>query len=343
MRRIIVKEGPIVFLRNVIVMEIAATILFVAASFLENYEMLYQSLGFESLVRYDIFLVVLFSLFQLIYIEILFFGWYFSHFEIDEREIVWKSGLLFRRRKSVSIGDVVSVEVYQSPLGRMINHATIILEHGRAGAPTRVTKIKNVSGYEEYVHIIKSMIQQSSGRTLTKDIQSLLDAGEGLFVEFKETLRYDVRKGEISKDLERVAMKSIVGFMNADGGTLIIGVRDTGGGVSGKEADLEVVGLERDYKTLPKKNRDGFENHVSMLVKNMIGMPFIKYVSVKFEKADGKDGLKQDVCLITVRESHKPAYLRGPENKEEFFVRVGNSTQPFSMSEAEEYIKTHWK
>jgi hypothetical protein len=253
----------------------------------------------------------------------LFLDWYFSRFEIFEKEIVRKSGLFFRRRKSVNLSDVASVEIYQSPLGRMMNHATIILEHNNS----RLTKIKNVSNFDEYVHIIKQMIYSSSGRILTRDPKVLIEEGEGLFLEFKETLRNDIRKGEVSREMERVVMKTIVGFLNSSGGTLIIGVSDDG----------IVKGLEGDYKTLPKKNRDGMENHISMLIKTMIGLNFSKYINIKFEIIDGKD-----ICMITVLESHKPAYLKDGDKKEEFFVRVGNSTQPFSMSEASEYIKTKW-
>ena len=75
-----------------------------------------------------------------------------------------------------------------------------------------------------------------------------------------------------------------------------------------------------------------------MLIKTMIGLPFAKYVGVTFERVEGKD-----VCVISVDECQKPAYVKNGDRREEFFVRVGNSTQPFSMSEAEEYIKTHWK
>ena len=50
-----------------------------------------------------------------------------------------------------------------------------------------------------------------------------------------------------------------------------------------------------------------------------------------------------EACIVAVDPSHKPAYIQNGDGKEEFFVRMGNSTQPFSMSEAEEYIKTRWK
>ena len=312
-----------VFLRNVLYMEIVASLFFFAISYVTDYSHVYNGLGFSSLIRFDIFEIIIFSIFQLIYISTLFLNWYFSHYEIYEKEIIRKTGLLFRRRKSVSLFDVASVEIYQSPLSRMMSHATIILEHNNG----RNTKIKNISNFDEYVHIIKQMVRTTSGRVPTRDPKVLIREGEGFFTEFKETLRYDARKGEISKDLERVIVKTIVGFLNANGGTLIIGVSDNG----------KVIGLENDYKTLPKKNRDGFENHISMLVKTMIGLAFAKYVSVSFEEMEN-----QEICLVTVNEGHKPAYLKNGDNKEDFYVRVGNSTQPYSMSEASEYIKSKW-
>ena len=323
MRKIILKEGPLVFLRNVLVMEIVAAAFLYAISFLQNYEMLYKSWGMAEFARYDIFLIIVFSLFQLVYVSLLFLDWYFAHFEINEKEITKKSGLLFRHRKSITLSDVVSIETYHSPLGRMMRHATIIIHHNVGGT----TKIKNVSNADEYVHIIKQMAHNSSGRLPMHNVSHIIEEGEGSLTEFKETLRYDRRRETVSKEVERMVMKTIVAFLNAKGGTLLIGVSDGG----------EVVGLGDDYKTLPKKNRDGFENHLSMLIKTTIGLPFAKYISVKFEKINSLE-----VCLVSVGESHRPAYLHNSDQKEDFFVRMGNSTQPFSMSETEEYIKTRW-
>ena len=330
MRIVIVKEGPLVFLRNLLIMEFVAVLFVYFVKSLENYESLYNSWGFEKYLTFHVFLIMVFSLFQLVYIVLLFLDWYFSHYEIHEKEIIRKSGLIFRRRKEVSLSNVVSVEIYQSPLSRMMHHGTIILEHEGG----RTTKLKNVGNFEEYLHIIKQSVRGSSGRSSKPDLKSLLEQGESESLEFKETLRYDTRKGEASREMERVVMKGIVGFLNAEGGTLLVGVNDDG----------EAVGLENDFKALPKKNRDGLENHINMLLKTMIGLQFAKYVSVAFEKAAGADhSSEKEVCIITVRESHKPAYLRNGDKKEEFFVRVGNSTQPFSMSEAEEYIEAKWK
>jgi membrane protein YdbS with pleckstrin-like domain len=322
-RPLIVREGPYIFLRNVLIMEAVAFVAFFAISLLGHYELIYKNLGLADYFRYDWFVILAFSIFQLIYISLLFLNWYFTHYEVTENEITRKSGLLFRRKKSVSFHDVVSVEIYQSPWSRPIHHATIVLEHQNG----RVTRFKNVGNFAEYVHLIKQMIPTSRRRGAALSLEELIREGESSSLEFKESLRYDTRLNSINKDLEKAVMKTIAGFLNTDGGTLVIGVNDSG----------EILGLNRDYDSLPRKNRDGFENHLSALVKSMIGMNFSKYVALAFEKVDGKE-----VCLVRVKSSHKPAYLHNGDKREEFFVRTGNSTQPFSMSEAEDYIKTHF-
>jgi membrane protein YdbS with pleckstrin-like domain len=325
MKRIIIKEGPVVFLRNVLIMEILATVIFIALSYLANYEQLFNDIGIVHYFRYNDFVAIIFSLFQLFYIMALFFDWYLKYYEIREREIVRRSGLFLRRQKSVSLLHIVAVEITQGPLDRMLRHANLILEHDNG----RATVIKNVAGYEEYVEVIKQTIDNTMKKPIhSRSLQTFLKEGEGLFLEYKQTLRWDIRKQCVSKDVERAIIKTIAGFMNADGGTLIIGVDDEG----------KVTGLKSDFASLAKNNRDGFENHLNMLVKTMLGIKIANYIHVRFEYFDANEA-----CLVAVDPSHKPAYIHNSEGKEEFFVRMGNSTQPFSMSETEEYIKTRWR
>jgi len=304
-------------------MEVVAFFFLFLVSFAENYELLYENWSLNHYLRYEIFILIIASLFQFFYLIVLFINWYFTYFEISEKEITRKSGIFFRRQKSVSLSDVVSIETYQSPFDRRIHHATIIVEHKNG----RVTKIRNVFNFDDYAKIIKRAVANLSEHQPLKDISNLLKQGEGPNLEFKETLRFDVRKNEVNKGMERIIMKSIVGFLNADGGLILIGVND--GGI--------IRGLKNDYQSLQRKNRDGFENHLSLLLKNTIGLPFTKYIRIYFENI-----ASEDVCLIEVKNSHKPAYLKNHDNKEEFFVRVGNSTQPFSMSDTADYIKTHF-
>jgi membrane protein YdbS with pleckstrin-like domain len=325
MRRIILKEGPLVFLKKVATMEFLAGVFMYVISFLENYEMLYRSFGLSKVFRYDLFLIVIFSLFQLIYIFLLFLEWYFSYFEFTTKEVTHKSGLLFRRRRSVNLSQISSIEIHDSPLQRVMQHSSLILHHQDG---KNVTKIKNIANLEESLPLIKQMISEASGIENLFSIKDLIKQNENLHLEFKETLRFDTRKQTINKELERAILKTLVGFLNTEGGNLVIGVSDAG----------QVLGLKRDFETLTKANRDGFENHLSQLIKTAIGLSFAKYIEIKFEKIEEKE-----VCLVTVTKSHKPAYLKNGDNQEEFFVRLGNSTQPLKMSDTEEYIKNNWK
>jgi type I restriction enzyme R subunit len=43
-------------------------------------------------------------------------------------------------------------------------------------------------------------------------------------VEFKSTARWDLRDGKPNKAMEDAVVKTIAGFLNTDGGTLLIGI-----------------------------------------------------------------------------------------------------------------------
>ena len=101
---------------------------------------------------------------------------------------------------------------------------------------------------------------------------SIMRLGESKKVELKETLRWDIKENKINRDLEKVVLKTICGFLNSYGGTLIIGVNDK----------KEVTGLTRDYVTLPKKNSDGFQNHLIQLVKQAIGITHLHNIDIGF-------------------------------------------------------------
>ncbi len=158
-------------------------------------------------------------------------------------------------------------------------------------------------------------------------MKKLLKSGEGKKIEFKKSLRWDYEKNEFNKEMEKPVIKTIVGFLNSEGGNLIIGVSD------GKE----IVGLEKDFQTLPKKDRDGFENYLTQIIRANIGSSCLRLIKIEFESIEEKA-----VCYIKVKMSEDPVFTR-TNGAEEFFVRVGNSTASLSISESVNYIKNHWK
>ena len=160
-----------------------------------------------------------------------------------------------------------------------------------------------------------------------KILKNLLNLGEGRKIEFKRSLRWDFEKGAVNKDLEKPVIKTIAGFLNSEGGSLIIGISDK----------KLVRGLENDFRTLPKKDKDGFENFLTQVIRSKIGSQSLRLINFEFYYASGKT-----VCLIKVKKSEDPVFTK-INGSEEFFVRVGNSTASLSISESVNYIKNHWK
>jgi len=155
-------------------------------------------------------------------------------------------------------------------------------------------------------------------------IQDLISRSEGSVLEFKSSLRWDCKQGKVHESIEMAVIKTLAAFLNTDGGTLIIGVDDKGG----------VRGLDKDYASFGKKDRDGFELYLMQLVSGKLGKTICQYLHPEFH---GIGGL--DVCKVEVDPSSGPVYV-GEEAV--LYIRTGNSTQSLNTREAVAYIGQHW-
>ncbi len=180
---------------------------------------------------------------------------------------------------------------------------------------------------EEFKNLISEYLLKRVYKKLSKSvsIKDLIKEGENQNLEFKSSVRWDVKNNVVNKDLEKVIVKTIAGFMNSEGGQLVIGVEDNG----------NILGLENDYTALGGADRDKFERHVTQLLINYIGKEYVQFTRITFEKINSKD-----VCLITIRPASKPVYVKLGD-KEEFYARTGNATNAFTLSETNKYIKNH--
>ncbi len=159
------------------------------------------------------------------------------------------------------------------------------------------------------------------------DIVDLIQQGEGERIEFKSSIRYDYKLKAINKDALGLAIaKTIAGFMNRDGGTLVIGVSDDG----------RILGIEKDFETLTKNNVDGFQLTLKEIVKNYMGVDCLGYLHLQFENLED-----HVVCVVFIDSSSKPVYLKNG-NDSEFYVRMLNATQKLSLPETVNYIHSRW-
>jgi len=61
-----------------------------------------------------------------------------------------------------------------------------------------------------------------------ESINNLITMGEGRTVEFKATMRMNLHTQKPGKEIEKAWLKSVAAFMNTNGGTILLGVRDDG-------------------------------------------------------------------------------------------------------------------
>jgi ATP-dependent Lon protease len=170
---------------------------------------------------------------------------------------------------------------------------------------------------------------REDGASAGASIADLIARGEGSRVEFKQTARVNLATKQRDQVIELMVAKSIAGFMNAHGGTLLIGVTDRG----------EVFGLEKDLKTLgSKQNRDGFELWLTGLLDNMLGPTATSQVTISYE--DFPEGT---VCRIDVGPGKRPTFVKGGKGEADLYVRLNNSTRLLNTADAVEYVGSHWR
>ncbi len=169
----------------------------------------------------------------------------------------------------------------------------------------------------------QKIFQLTIRRDRLEEIRELIAAGENQQVEFKSTLRWDLRQFKPNKALEDVVAKTIAGFMNTRGGHLFIGIDDDG----------QAQGLHEDYASLKKPGRDGFEQYIMQLISTKLGTNYCALIDVSFFQIEGLD-----VCHLEIKHAHSPVYLH-QDDRSHFYIRTGNGTRELDIPEALNYIE----
>lgn len=320
---IVIRKSPFVFLKRVAALIFFFALLPTLVALVLDFRSEYQASPLAEIVPdFTLFVVILLALVQFLLVAVAFMTWYLPAYVVNSQKIVRRGGGLQGDKVLANLGAVGAVVASQGPLGRRLDYGDLALS---SAAGAQLATIKDIPNPEYYAAQISSMVELARARQAARQPQSareLIVAGEGQHVEFKASLLWDYYRQAVNKDLYEPVMKNLAAFMNTAGGVLLIGVSDEG----------EVLGLERDFSALPKKNVDGFENAFNMAFNTMIGAEFRQYVSLAFEEIDGRT-----VCILSVAPASAPVYLTF-KGKEEFYIRTGNSSQPLSVSQATRYI-----
>lgn len=158
-------------------------------------------------------------------------------------------------------------------------------------------------------------------------LAQLIAEGETREVEFKATARWNLRENRKDNRMEFAVARTIAGFLNTGGGTLIVGIADDG----------KPLGLDHDYCTLKKQDADGFQLWLTDLILRSMGPSAAHLVSTRIEAYDG-----HEIARITVQPSPNLVYLNPPkgDRPDDVYIRLGNSTRKLTPKQIEEYLKT---
>lgn len=151
---------------------------------------------------------------------------------------------------------------------------------------------------------------------------ALIERGENEYVEFKSTLRYNLFLKKFDKEIEHAVLKTIAGFLNTNGGTLIVGVDDK----------KQILGLKNDNF----KDDDHMLLHLTKLIQEKINTEHTRFIRGNIEHSNGLRILR-----IDVKQASSPAYLA--HNNDEFlYVRTGPATTPLKVSEVYSFIQSRF-
>ena len=205
-------------------------------------------------------------------------------------------------------------------------------------------KLWEIDCYEDFLQARRKLLADQLNRFLADltapneeeaagamSLTELIANGENEELEFKFSLRWDYRSGEINKTLEMVVGKTVAAFANADGGMLLIGVDDDG----------QPQGLENDYASL-SGNKDKFERHLRALLGGQFGDAFVaSRIKISFPIIGD-----EEICQVDVARSMEPLWTtvkdKHGQAQEKLYVRNGNSSQELSGDDLSDYLKEHF-
>ena len=150
-------------------------------------------------------------------------------------------------------------------------------------------------------------------------VHSLVNQGEGNNVEFKSTVRMNLKNGKAGKEIEFAWLKAVIAFLNSDGGSLLIGVADDG----------RIHGLEADNF----ENDDRCLLHIKNLFNQHVGAEFSDFADFTLVEIEEKK-----VLIVECHPAGKPVFLKVGKN-EEFYIRSGPSNSKLTPSQMIRYIQ----
>lgn len=218
-----------------------------------------------------------------------------------------------------------------------IGHPPVIVVSGEGGQLETIKALRlGASDYvikEHAAEELASRIQSSlaaagSSPGTGEELLRLIGGGESGRLEFKSTLRFNLKANKIDAFIELQVIKSIAGFLNSNGGVLLIGVGDDG----------SILGLDSDRF----QDLDALQLHFWNRIRSAIGSEFVEFIH-----ATARECCERWVLLVDCSRSPRPVFVSWKESpnakaEEHFYVRAGPQTEELSPSQIVAYSRDHF-
>jgi len=179
--------------------------------------------------------------------------------------------------------------------------------------------------YADHLARCQRILEKPPSYWRSNPILELIAQGESHTLEFKETLQYNIHTSQVDNDVFHSSLKTMAAFMNADGGTLLIGVSDNG----------EIKGIDRDIRSLGRNaNNDRFE----LKIRNCLSGQNSRFnpaatgnVNISFEELQ-----EGTICRVDVQPLPDSTVLHFDN---EVYLRDGNRTIKLEGPELTNWIQ----
>jgi len=185
---------------------------------------------------------------------------------------------------------------------------------------------KRITDDRPFGELIKNLLFDQYVRN-HRNAEELIKQGESRTLEFKSTLRWNLKEERKDGRITYAAVKTIAAFLNTEGGDLLLGVADDG----------SIAGIEQDRFD----SDDKFMLHLAQAVRTGLGDRAGTCIDPRIQLINGKA-----VCAVGCQRSPEPVFLKwkGVPSAAggDFFVRTGPGTVKLSAADAQDYIRTRF-
>jgi len=196
--------------------------------------------------------------------------------------------------------------------------------------------ITNPSSAPEIANQTNRIIFDLSEISDIERVKILVEINETKEIEFKQFFflkEQDVYNpsGKVvrSEDEQTKVIKNIASFLNTDGGTLLLGVSDSG----------KLVGIDREMSALNLQKIEKYLKDLENKVTNLLGDSISKLVRLSSVIIDDKN-----IVIVDCIASPEPVFMKGENNKyQDFYIRRSSESEALYGYELLKYIEMHFK